>query len=175
MTDEEHLSRCAAGLFDSFDFLVERYQAHAINFAHRFLGDRGNSEDLAQEAFLRVYRDSAKFAPGTSFRAWFFTILTNLCRDARKKGTPAYCDVVPEQPDCRPGPGDSWDRTMKIRAVRTALQKLPENQRLAVLLAVYEQLSHKEIGTSLGISAKAVESLLSRARGSLRSDLEQYF
>ncbi len=54
------------------DFLVERYQSNAINFAYRFLADRGNAEDVVQEAFLRVYRNSAQFSPTTSFRAWFF-------------------------------------------------------------------------------------------------------
>jgi RNA polymerase sigma-70 factor (ECF subfamily) len=171
MADEELVARIARGDGGALDVLIRRHEASALQVAFRFLGDLAEAEEVVQETFLRVYRHAAKYKPSAQFRAWMFRILTNLCRDARKKSKPLYCDEVPDLADTLTGPEESLARKRRQQALARAIRELPENQRFALLFSAYEGLSYRETAAILGISAKAVESLLVRARRTLRHQL----
>jgi RNA polymerase sigma-70 factor (ECF subfamily) len=139
--------------------------------------DRQEAEDLAQEAFLIIFRKAKQYEPKASFKTWFFTILLNLCRNAVKKKKPLYFDTPPIEVIERAGsddPTEQFERRQLQQALANAIAKLPENQRAAFILCHYENFSYAEAAKTIGVSIKAVESLLVRAKRSLREELTQY-
>jgi RNA polymerase sigma-70 factor (ECF subfamily) len=170
-TDEELIALVAEGDEAAFELIVARFQAPALRATYRFLGNSHEAEDIAQEAFLRVYRNARLYKPVASFRTWFFVILGNLCRDAARKKTRIYEGDLPEDVLSEDDPTRSLERREKERAVQNALLKLAPNQRLALILCYYEGLSYMEAAQSLNLSVKALESLLVRAKRALRREL----
>jgi RNA polymerase sigma-70 factor (ECF subfamily) len=171
VADEDLVARIATGDGCALDILIRRHEGSALQVAFRFLGDRAEAEEIVQETFLRVYRNAHKYRPAAPFRAWMFRILTNLCRDSKKRAKPVYSDELVEMPDPVAGPEQSLDRKQRERAIALAILALPVNQRLALLFAAYEGLSYHETAEILGVSSKSVESLLVRARRTLRQAL----
>ncbi len=160
----------------AFDRLVERCRRRALNIAWHFLQDPEAAEDLAQEAFLRVYQARHTYRPTAQFSTWFTTIVTRLCLNERRRRKP---DPVPSEDlehllDRRPSPEQAALRAELARQVDAALASLPEKQRLAVILHRYEGLSYQEIAQSMELSLSAVESLLHRAKQQLRKSLGSY-
>lgn len=172
-TDENLIVRVAQGDICAFELLVTRYQKQALRAAQRFVFDRQEAEDLAQEAFLIVFRKAHKYESKASFKTWFFTILLNLCRNAAKKKKPVYMDWHRSEIEIPGGsdPGGHFDKQQLQLALAKAIYKLPENQRAAFILCHYENFSYAEAARSLGVSVKAVESLLVRAKRTLRGEL----
>ncbi len=174
VSDEELIERVKSGNAEAFECLVERYQAAALNLAYGFLGDAHEAEDLAQEAFLRVYRHADSYRPLASFKTWFYHILGNLCRNAIKKHKPEYWEEPPELPSTASHPLRDVERHELQQAISRALIQLPPNQRLAFILCHYEGLSYAEAAASLDLSVKAIDSLLLRARQNLRRELAAF-
>ncbi len=172
LTDEQLLARTRSGDFAAFESLVSRHQQSALRAARRFLGDEHEAEDMAQEAFLQVYRHAGQFRSDASFKTWFFRILSNLCLNTIKKKRPEYFDEPPVEITA----GDDPARDLELREQRAALLQavlnLPSNQRMAFILCCFEELSYAEAARSLDLSVKAVESLLVRARRALREELK---
>lgn len=173
-TDEDLIGLVARGDIRAFELLVTRYQKQALRAAQRFVFDRQEAEDLAQEAFLIVFRKAHKYEPKASFKTWFFTILLNLCRNAAKKKKHVYMDF--DSPELEmtgsQDPAGKFDRRQIQQVLAKAIRKLPENQRAAFILCHYENFSNSEAARSLGVSVKSVESLLVRAKRKLREELE---
>jgi len=173
-TDENLVVRVAQGDIRAFELLVTRYQKQALRAAQRFIYDRLEAEDLAQEAFLIVFRKANKYEAKASFKTWFFTILLNLCRNAVKKKKPVYVNF--DSPEIEitgsQNPAGQFDHQQLQQTLAKAILKLPENQRAAFILCHYENFSYAETARSLGVSVKAVESLLVRAKRQLREELE---
>lgn len=172
-TDENLIVRVAQGDIRAFEMLVNRYQKQALRAAQRFVFDRQEAEDLAQEAFLIVFRKAHKYEPKASFKTWFFTILLNLCRNSTKKKKPIYMDLQASEAEI-PGSSDPsryFDKRQLQFVLAKAIHKLPENQRAAFILCHYENFSYAEAARSIGVSVKAVESLLVRAKRTLRTEL----
>ena len=139
------------------------------------IGQQSEAEDLAQEAFLQVYRRAHQYQPDVApFKTWFFAILSNLCRNALKRNR--FLSAVELSPESLDAPAfddpanDLADKEQRA-AVARAIRKLPPNQRLALILCHYEELSYAEAANALDLSVKAVESLLVRAKRSLRQEL----
>lgn len=173
-TDEELIVQVARGDIRAFEILVRRYQKPALRAAQRFVFDRQEAEDLAQEAFLTVFRNAGKYESKASFKTWFFTILLNLCRNVAKKKKPVYLDFDSTEPELigNQDPAGQFDRQQLQQVLAKAIFKLPENQRAAFILCHYENFSYAEAARSLGVSVKAVESLLVRAKRQLREELD---
>lgn len=167
---EEYLIAAAGrGDPEAFAELVRRHQAWAWRLAYRYLGEKQNAEDVVQEAFLRLLQAAPRFSPRAAFRTYFYRIITRLCLDQARKKRPIVTDDLPEALDPDPGPvGKIMNHEMSA-AVRAALDKLPANQRMAVVLRYYDDLGYRDIAEALQISPKAVERLLSRARARLRT------
>ena len=171
----------------AFDELVERntHKVHALIF--HFLGDPSQIEDLTQEVFLRVYRTASRYTPTAKFSTWLYRIVSNLSfnvlRSRRKvhpvqleapmsdDGDSYYRDVPDTRHDL---PHEKMDTHELREKVAQAINELPENQKIAIILNKYEQKSYEEIAEIVDLSTMAVKSLLSRARGNLRASLLKY-
>jgi RNA polymerase sigma-70 factor (ECF subfamily) len=172
----------------AFEELVEKYQNRLVGIMHHLVGSAEEAEDLAQEVFLRVYRNRKKYRARAKFSTWLFTIANNLALNAlrtrqRKPVVPLnLSDSGPLGP--RPAEQLVRDRANQpvqrvqqqelAAMVRRALETLNERQRIAVLLNKFEEMNYQEIAEVMGLSTKAVKSLLSRARTNLRAILKDY-
>jgi len=173
---------------DAFAELVERFQHRLVGVMTHLVGNRDEAEDLAQEVFLRVYRSRKKYRPRSRFSTWLFTIANNLALNClrprqRKPVVPLVGqDSGPlgprpaEQmvPDRGSGPMQRLQRQELAVLIRQALDGLNERQRMAVVLNKFEDMNYAEIAEVMGLTTKAVKSLLSRARVNLRAALAGY-
>jgi RNA polymerase sigma-70 factor (ECF subfamily) len=178
-----------AGDERAFDRIVEIYSPQVYALLTRFLGLRASREDLVQETFLRVIRARERYEPTARFTTWLFRIVYNLSvnetqrggsRELRSIGSAARseedaADVLGEIGDAEaPVPSEALEREDLVRAVRDAIGRLPETQRMALILAKYEERPYAEIAEIIGSSEKAVKSLVHRARETLRVLLAPY-
>lgn len=172
-----------AGDEAAFDRLVERYSSLVYALLARFLGGRSGREDLVQEVFLRVIRSRARYQPTARFSTWLYRIVFNLSVNETQRGAPEGLSL--DRPLGEGGeldlrhlaqadvedPSAGLERDDVVRAVREAIAALPENQRMALVLAKYHDQPYVEIAQVLGSSEKAVKSLIHRARETLRERL----
>jgi RNA polymerase sigma-70 factor (ECF subfamily) len=172
----------------AFEELVELYQHRLVAVMNHLVGNAAEAEDLAQEVFLRVYRARKKYRPRSKFCTWLFTIANNLALNAlrarqRKPVVPLPSqDSGPLGPrpaeqivrDRGSGPMQRMQRQELAAIVRQALEGLNERQRMAVVLNKFEDMNYAEIAEVMGLTTKAVKSLLSRARMNLRAALAGY-
>jgi RNA polymerase sigma-70 factor (ECF subfamily) len=172
----------------AFEELVDRYQHRLVGIMNHLVGNAEEAEDLAQEVFLRVYRARQKYRPRSKFSTWLFTIANNLALNSlrsrqRKPVVPLNTrDSGPlgarpqEQLAHDPGTGPVQKVQQQELAllIRDALDGLNERQRMAVVLNKFEDMNYAEIAEVMGLTTKAVKSLLSRARMNLRTALSSY-
>ena len=142
-----------------------------LTLAQRMLGDPVEAEDVAQEAFVRLWRQAGSWQPEARVGTWLYRVAHNLCIDQIRKQRRFSGDPVPELPD--PGPGPSALRHSRElgQQVEAALAQLPERQRTAITLVHHQELSNIEAADIMGVSVEAMESLLSRGRRTLRQQL----
>src|SRR5262249_21015225 len=150
----------------------------------RFLGPRSSREDLVQEAFLRVIRARERYEPTARFTTWLFRIVYNLAVNETQRGAPRERTARSEEDEHDPmgefgdesalPPSQALEREDVVRAVRAAIERLPETQRMALILAKYEERPYAEIAEIIGSTEKAVKSLVHRARETLRVTLAPY-
>ncbi len=177
------MERIGEGDHDAFRQLIERHQHAVIGTVAKMLGNASESEDIAQQVFLRIWRNAKRYRPDAKFTTYLFTITRNLVfnesrRKSRKKEVSSdereenSHQLAAANPDSQP---DAQLLQAELQtAVDAAIASLPETQRMAVVLRRYEQLSYEEIASVLGLSVSAVKSLLFRARTSLRDALSSY-
>ena len=136
-------------------------------------GDRVQAEDIAQETFLRFWQAAAGWKDGgdATILTWLRRVATRLCIDERRKMRPVYTDLVPERADPAPRADIELVRSETAMRVQSAILDLPERQRAALVLSYYQQLSQKEGAAVMGVKGKAYESLLSRAKATLKLNL----
>jgi RNA polymerase sigma-70 factor (ECF subfamily) len=169
--DASLMTRLRDGDRAALDQLVRRHQRRVLDLAVRTLRDHTLAEDIAQEAFLRVWRSAADYVPSARFTTWLHRIVVNLCLDARKKRRALLAENQ-DQPDHQQNTAESAvDQADRAAVIRAALDGLPERQRVAVLLHKYSGLSMREIAGTTGWTESAVESLLVRAYATLRRKL----
>ncbi len=173
-SDEQLLTLIKRGDIDAFEALAGRYQKSALRAARRFVGDEHEAEDMAQEAFLQVYRNAHQFRSDARFKTWFFRILTNLCLNHLKKKRPDYFDDPPFEIPAGDDPARAFELREQRRAIFRAVLKLPPRQRMAFILCCFEELSYADAAHCLNLSVKAVESLMVRARRTLRGELSAH-
>lgn len=154
--------------------LVASKLPRVLGLAARMLRDTGEAEDVAQEAFVRVWRNAGAWQPGRArFDTWLHTIVLNLCRDRLRRRREIASDTVPETADPAPDAEAGLIAAERGSAVARAIAALPERQREAILLVHYQDLSGVEAAGLLGVSVEALESLLARGRRSLRARLAE--
>lgn len=181
--DLDLMARVRGGDVEAFTALVERHQHRVIGTIVRMLGSPEEAEDLAQLVFVRVWRNAARWEPSAKFTTWLLTITRNLVfNEVRRRGR---ARTVPlEEPESEtprefadataPTPAEALATAELEAAVDAAIQALPEQARLAVILRRYEEMPYEEIAAVLGVTVPAVKSLLFRARTELRQRLARY-
>jgi RNA polymerase sigma-70 factor, ECF subfamily len=172
----------------AFEEMVEAYQHRLVTVLHHLVGNGAEAEDLAQEAFLRVYRARKKYRARSRFSTWLFTIANNLAlnslRGKQRRATVSLpnSDSGPLGPrpaeqlvrDHGPAPSQRLQHVELALRVQQALEGLNERQRTAVVLNKFEDMNYAEIAEVMNLSTKAVKSLLNRARANLRVALADY-
>jgi RNA polymerase sigma-70 factor (ECF subfamily) len=181
--DRTDMARLVAGHDAALDELMERHAGKLFHYLVRCLQNEEDAADLAQETFVRIYQNRAKFDAKQKFSTWLYAIATNLVKDRyryRTRHPQVSLDAENEAtgenfresvPAHGPTPRESLQGEERAEAVRKAVGQLPEELRTPLVLAEYEELSHAEIGVILACSPKAVETRIYRARKLLRETL----
>jgi RNA polymerase sigma-70 factor, ECF subfamily len=156
--------------------LVASKLPRLLALATRMLGDRSEAEDVAQEAFVRIWKQAPGWRTGEAkFDTWLHRVALNLCYDRLRGRREETVDDLNAVAEPAPDPAGSPDQQLEARArdarVRAALAALPVRQREALVLTYYQELSNLEAAGLMGISVDALESLLARARRTLRAQL----
>ncbi len=171
--DEELMRRTGQGDRAAYALLVERHLNRSVGLAVRISGNRADAEEVVQEAFLRVWVNAARWrTDGAKFRTWFGRILVNLCIDRKRKPVPVPLEAAGDPEDNRIGAFDALSNAEESARIRAAMAELPERQRAAVALCYWDEMGNIEAAAVLGISIGALESLLVRARRTLKEKLE---
>jgi len=171
-TDPELMRRVSTGDMNALALLIGRHQERVRRTAYRLLGRWDAADDVAQEAFLRLYKSAPGYSPVAAFSTWLHRIVVNLCLDLLKRRKPSQLGAM-EWLD-EGVESDVLVRQERVEAVQRELSQLPDRQRVAVVLHRFEGLGHKEIAATTGWSESAVESLLVRAYARLRERLKQW-
>lgn len=141
-----------------------------LALARRMLGDAAEAEDVAQETFLRVWRQAPRWQPGAArFDTWLHMVTLNLCRDRLRRRRETVMPELPEIADPAPPADAVLDDASQAKTVQAAIGALPERQREAILLVHYQDLTNIQAAAAMDLSVEALESLLARGRRSLRA------
>jgi len=168
----ELLAACRRGDRRAFEELVELTHRRVYSLAFRLTGDRTEAEDVAQEAYLRMFRGLAGFREEARFETWMHRIVTN-CAISMLKRRGRFGDVLAEEPEDLPVPDSTAEVLVERDSLSRALAVLPEGQRVVLLLKDVYGLSCREIGEEVGIEEGAVKVRLHRARKRLRELLDE--
>jgi len=172
--DQIAVERVLAGEVSAFEEIVLRWQSPLINLAYRFCNDRGRSEEMAQEAFLRAYRGLASWRREGAFSTWLFALASNLYRSELRRipaRTVALEEVAePVDPRASDGGLEEHDRDL---AVKRAVLALPEKYRDALILFYFHEMDVPAAARSLGMPEGTFKARLFRGREILRGKLPQ--
>ena len=171
----------------AFAELVDKYKQPVMNFIFRSLRDEAESEDLAQNVFLQVYKSRARYKQTAKFSTWLFTIARNLCLNELRRRSRHPAESLEEtHPENEEQPPKQYEDKSQLAApdevlhgelaekIEEALAELPENQRSAILLCRQDDLSYEEIAKVLRTSLSATKSLIHRGREALKEKLKPY-
>src|SRR5262249_25259264 len=167
----------------AFEQLIEKHQTLVAGTVARMLGSSSEVEDIAQQVFIRVWKSGRRYVPRAKFTTKLLKITRNLVfnemrRTKRRPHVPLQSEQGPEDPPWKAQTITTPDATPREselqQAIEEAIQRLPETQRMALVLRRYQQLSYEQIAEVLDLSVPAVKSVLFRARTELRSRLSKY-
>ena len=174
--DDALMRRIATGDERAYAMLVQKHLGRTVRTATRILGNQADAEDAAQDAFIRVWKHAENWEPeansGAKFTTWFYRVVTNLCIDYTRKKRGIALENIAEQESEDESGQERMEREDTFQMLKTHMDALPERQRTALTLCFYEEMSNKEAADIMGISIKALESLLVRARRSLRETMD---
>ncbi len=162
-----------AGSSTAFASIVERWQRPLFNLAYRFCRDRSQAADMAQDAFLKIFRELPSFREKSSFATWMFSVAMNVFRSQQRRTRPdlVALDAALELPHAR------WwgleERNLRDEVVRLAVQALPEKYREAVVLFYFHEMNVEKAAQTLGIPPGTLKARLHRARGCLERHLRR--
>lgn len=167
--DADLLARVGNQEPDAVRDLVARKLPRLLSLATRLLGDSREAEDVAQEVFMRIWKQASRWQRGQArFDTWLHRVALNLCYDRLRKHREATLDEVAEQTDPAPALDDALIDAARDKRVAAALAALPARQREALVLQYYQELSNAQTAELMGVTIEALESLLTRARRNLR-------
>ncbi|WP_455924554.1 RNA polymerase sigma factor [Pseudomonas putida] len=174
--DIELLARIGNNETAAVNEMVSRKLPRLLALASRLLGDADEARDVAQESFVRLWKQAARWRPGQArFDTWLHRVALNLCYDRLRRRREHLLDeaALGEVVDPAGAPEDHLQVDDQSERIAQALAALPERQREAIVLQYYQELSNIEAAALMDISVEALESLLSRARRNLRSYLAE--
>ena len=163
----------------AFEILVRRYQNMLYNICFRFMTDRQDAFDCAQDSFIRAYENIRTFRHLSSFKTWLYRIAVNVCKNRlrscqyrTRKKTVYIEDKTIDIEDCSNCPAQQYERERRQKIVQSAIDRLPFDQKQMIVLRDIEQLSYEEIEKITGFPSGTVKSKLSRAREKLKELLK---
>jgi RNA polymerase sigma-70 factor, ECF subfamily len=172
-TDEDLLSRVAAGDRDAFGDLYRRYARAVLGLALRRLGDRGRAEDAVQEAFTSVWRAARTYRPERGpVSPWLYAVARNAIADRGRARIEPPAEL-PDAPSDLPGPPDRAEQAYLAWRVHRALEELPDTERRVLELAYWGELSQSEIATFLGLPLGTVKTRTRSGLRRLATELEE--
>lgn len=173
--DSELLHRLATGDEAAFRLLVERHIDRAYAIALRIVGNAADAEDVVQDTMLKIWSHRGRWQHGRAkFSTWLYRVISNRCIDLRRKPRNENVETVPEVADGQPGAVEIIERNELNGMLELAMQRLPEQQRIAVIFSYHENMSNGEIAQMMDTTVAAVESLLKRGRQQLRQLLRKH-
>lgn len=186
-SDEDLIALFQNGDETAFSLLVGRYKHHLVNFAYRYLGDYDDADDIAQETFVRVYKNKHAYKPVAKFSTWVYTIAANLAKTQlrRRKRVMIFSltrkkddeqDVAIDIPDSRYAADARAESSLKQEIIRKALDAISPKYREVVVLCDVQELTYEEICAITGLNMGTVKSRLNRGRAQLQNllkDLKQ--
>ncbi len=190
--DQILMRRFQDGDESAFEVLVHKYQGLVLSLVRRYLGSRfAGVEDVAQQVFFRVFRSKMTYQPKAKVKTWLYSITVNACLNEIRRlraeknrrvntftavfGDPSGEDGPPAFEDARsPAASSDMEESEVAAEVRAAVDQLPEQQRLALVLTRFHGCSYEEVAASMETTVPAVKSLLTRARENLRKRLQRF-
>lgn len=176
LRDEILAKRAAAGDMSAFEELVDRHRMAVYRLARSVTGNHHDADDAAQETFLRVYRALGSYDPNRPFKPWLKRITYNTSLNTVRAGKSRSRGIVdgdlPEIADSNPAQPERMEADQNIASVDHAVQNLPSDLRVTLLLRAVEGMSYKDIATAMGVKIGTVMSRLSRARERVMDVLE---
>jgi len=187
-SDRASLLALQRGEAAALNRLIARWQRPLHSFAYRYVQNNADAHDLVAEAFVRLHQQRARLRPDTKLSAWLFTTLTNLCHN-HHRWKRRHPTVALDGPSADDGSGQTWtspaqtlateqpepaaamEHDETLAAVRAAIDRLPHDLKVTLLLHHYDRLSYHEISEITGCSERGVETRLYRARQQLREML----
>ena len=164
----EAIEASRRGEREAFDRLVVRYQREVYRLCYRYVNDHEDANDLAQEVFLKAWRAIGRFRGESSFGTWLHRIAVNACLNFRALRKPATQELPETLADPVPGALARAESDDEASRVRAAVVRLPEKQRVTLILKVYHELTHEEVAGILGSTVGTVKANLFHALGNLR-------
>jgi len=187
MTDSEIIKLVLRGEKEKFRMMVEQYQQMVFRTCMGFLHNKDDADDLTQDIFIQAYQSLSRFKGEAAFSTWLYRIAVNASLNKVRKSSKnlilqridAFFGTdksgeAPFLPSDHEDPENILIRQEHVEWVRRALDSLPENQRTAIVLSKYDDLSQKEIAEIMKTSQGAVEALLQRAKKNLREKLSAH-
>jgi len=171
-SDEELMVLVARSDHAAFRGLMARHMRRAIRIAHGILGNAHDADDVAQEAFLRVWRKAGTFDPGRArFTTWMHQIVVHLALDRTRAPHTEPIELAEEIHDGGPDALNTLMEAQERQAMHAALARLSEQHRAAITLFHFEGLTGRDSAQAMNVSESAFESLLTRARAALRQQV----
>ena len=177
--DAALMARVAKGDQAAFALLFDRHQQSVVRFAVRFVGERAQAEELAQEVFLKLFRSAGSYRPTAKFRTFLFRVTSNTCLNALRRpqakrettvaGRDDGAQVDAREPS---GPDQALEAKQVEAAVGRALAAMSERERAAFCMCRFEGLAYKDIADALSATEAAVKSLIHRATLTVARHLE---
>ena len=171
MTDGGLLEAAAGREAAAFAEIVSRYYQPVYRLVWRMTGGAGDCEDIAQDAFVRLWQNPAQVREAKALKGWLLRVASNAVIDRSRKPRHGDLDSAPEIADPAARPDAPLARQQAARLIDGRIAGLPERQRQALALVYYEGLSNIDAAQAMEVSVEAVESLLSRARRGLKDSL----
>lgn len=173
------------GDMEAFRLLVETHQYRVVATVAKMLGNDAEAEDIAQQVFVRVWKSAPRYEPTARFTTWLFKITRNLVLNEIRRRGRHRMESLDASEDGERSPLQAADGNTKApdasmlndemqAAIQSAIDQLPETQRMAVILRRYDEFSYEEIAEIMGLTVPAVKSVLFRARTDLREKLRKY-
>ncbi|MBY0433604.1 MAG: RNA polymerase sigma factor [Cyclobacteriaceae bacterium] len=186
LTDSELIVSIVAGNRSAFRELYDKYKSRVYNTAISYLQSVADAEEVTQDVFVEIFHSAAKFKGQSSVGTWVYRITVNKCLDYlryrnRKKRMGFLASLFGESNELKVDaphfehPGVLLENKEKSTYLFQAIDKLPEQQKSAFILSQIEELPQKEVAEVMQLSQKAVESLIQRAKGNLRKELEKFY
>jgi len=174
--DHELLTLIRDGGSQAFAQLVERHTERFYRLAFRYLQSRAAAEDVVQDAFLKLWENPALWQPerNSKFTTWFYRVVVNLCLDRRKRKTAVALDEEIEFKDDRPAADEMLIQAQEQKILEREIAALPERQRTALNLCFDEGLSNQEAAEIMGVNLKALQSLIMRAKTTLKERMKAF-